>query len=58
MKLNHMDSDIDSSVREKKALPYSGEEQRTYDGKEDIDRILATMAQYVREKVTKEKEID
>lgn len=31
------------------AKPYTKEELRIYDGEEDVDRMLATMAQYALE---------
>lgn len=31
------------------AKPYTKEELRTYDGEEDVDRLLATMAKYALE---------
>lgn len=55
MKLKPVDSVTDPSPYKKEALPYTEEERRTYDGEEDIERILATMERYLKS-LKKQKE--
>ena len=47
MNLQKKNDDTDNLKQNTTALPYTKEEMQTYDGDEDIDRILATMEQYL-----------
>ena len=49
--MNSEDTDLHRRLIEiaNAAEPYSKEELRTYDGDEDVDRLLATMAKYALE---------
>ena len=49
--MNQRSTDLITALTElaSSAKPYTKEELRTYDGEEDIDRLLATMAKYALE---------